>query len=125
MKIGFIGLGIMGAPMAGHLIAGGHQAFVQTRSKVPATLIKAGATACATAAEVAAATEMIFLMVPDTSDVGKVLYMSSISPIATKDFATRIETLGCDYLDAPVSSGEVGAKAASLTNGTFRSLAQH
>ena len=132
MKIGFIGLGIMGAPMAGHLIAGGHQAFVHTRSKVPAALIEAGATACATAAEVAAAAEVIFLMVPDTPDVEKVLFgmggvasgltkgktvvdMSSISPIATKDFATRIEALGCDYLDAPVSGGEVGAKAASLT----------
>ena len=132
MKIGFIGLGIMGAPMAGHLIAGGHQAFVQTRSKVPAALIEAGAKVCATAAEVAAAAEVIFLMVPDTPDVEKVLFgaggvalgltpgktvadMSSISPIATKDFAARIEALGCDYLDAPVSGGEVGAKAASLT----------
>jgi 2-hydroxy-3-oxopropionate reductase len=132
MKIGFIGLGIMGAPMAGHLIAGGHQAFVQTRSKVPAALIEAGATVCTTAAEVAAAAEVIFLMVPDTPDVEKVLFgtggvasgltkgktvvdMSSISPIATKDFAARIEALGCDYLDAPVSGGEVGAKAASLT----------
>ena len=132
MKIGFIGLGIMGAPMAGHLIAGGHQAFVQTRSKVPAALIEAGAKVCATAAEVAAAAEVIFLMVPDTPDVEKVLFgaggialgltpgktvadMSSISPIATKDFAARIEALGCDYLDAPVSGGEVGAKAATLT----------
>jgi 2-hydroxy-3-oxopropionate reductase len=132
MKIGFIGLGIMGAPMACHLIAGGHQAFVQTRSKVPAALIEAGATVCTTAAEVAAAAEVIFLMVPDTPDVEKVLFgtggvasgltkgktvvdMSSISPIATKDFAARIEALGCDYLDAPVSGGEVGAKAASLT----------
>ena len=132
MKIGFIGLGIMGAPMAGHLIAGGHQAFVQTRSKVPAALIEAGAKVCATAAEVAAAAEVIFLMVPDTPDVEKVLFgaggialgltpgktvadMSSISPIATKDFAARIEALGCDYIDAHVSGGEVGAKAATLT----------
>jgi len=132
MKIGFIGLGIMGAPMAGHLIVGGHQAFVQTRSKVPAALIEAGAKVCTTAAEVAAAAEVIFLMVPDTPDVEKVLFgaggvglgltpgktvvdMSSISPIATKDFAARIEAMGCDYLDAPVSGGEVGAKAATLT----------
>ncbi len=132
MKVGFIGLGIMGAPMAGHVIAGGHQAFVQTRSKVPATIAEAGATVCANAAEVAAAAEVIILMVPDTPDVEKVLFgdggvasgltpgktvvdMSSISPIATKDFAARIESLGCDYLDAPVSGGEVGAKAASLT----------
>ena len=132
MKIGFIGLGIIGAPMAGHLIAGGHQAFVQTRSKVPAALVEAGATACTTAAEVAAAADVVFLMVPDTPDVEKVLFgdggvasgltpgktvvdMSSISPMATKDFAARIEALGCDYLDAPVSGGELGAKAASLT----------
>lgn len=132
MKIGFIGLGIMGAPMACHLIAGGHQAFVQTRSKVPAAITDADAIVCATAAEVAMAAEVVFLMVPDTPDVEKVLFgaggvasgltpgktvvdMSSISPIATKDFATRIEALGCDYLDAPVSGGEVGAKAASLT----------
>lgn len=132
MKIGFIGLGIMGAPMAGHLIAGGHQAYVQTRSKVPAEITEAGATVCATAAEVAAAADVIFLMLPDTPDVEKVLFgaegvasgltpgktvidMSSISPIVTKDLAARIEALGCDYLDAPVSGGEVGAKAASLT----------
>lgn len=132
MKIGFIGLGIMGTPMAGHLIAGGHQTFVQTRSKVPGAITEAGATVCATAAEVAAAAEVIFLMVPDTPDVEQVLFgtggvapgltpgktvvdMSSISPIATKDFAARIEALGCDYLDAPVSGGEVGAKAATLT----------
>jgi 2-hydroxy-3-oxopropionate reductase len=132
MKIGFIGLGIMGAPMAGHLIAGGHQAFVQTRSKVPAALVEARATACTTAAEVAAAADVVFLMVPDTPDVEKVLFgdggvasgltpgktvvdMSSISPMATKDFAAKIEALGCDYLDAPVSGGELGAKAASLT----------
>jgi 2-hydroxy-3-oxopropionate reductase len=132
MKIGFIGLGIMGAPMAAHLIAGGHEAYVQTRSKVPAALREAGATLCASAAEVARAAEVIFLMVPDTPDVEKVLFgengiatgltpgkvlvdMSSISPIATKDFAARIVALGCDYLDAPVSGGEVGAKAGSLT----------
>ena len=132
MKIGFIGLGIMGTPMAGHLIAGGHTAFVQTRSKVPAAIVEAGATVCATASEVAAAAEVTFLMLPDTPDVEKVLFgadgvavgltpgktvvdMSSISPIATKNIAALIEAVGCDYLDAPVSGGEVGAKAASLT----------
>ena len=132
MKIGFIGLGVMGTPMAGHLIAGGHQVFVRTRSKVPDAIADAGATVCATAAEVAAAAEVIFLMVPDTPDVEDVLFtaggvasgltpgktvvdMSSISPMATRDFAALIMALGCDYLDAPVSGGEVGAKAASLT----------
>lgn len=132
MKIGFIGLGIMGTPMAGHLRAAGHELFVATRSKVPAVLIEAGATACASAADVARHAEVIFTMVPDTPDVEKVLFgkggvaeglsagktvvdMSSISPIETKQFAERIAALGCDYLDAPVSGGEVGAKAASLT----------
>lgn len=132
MKLGFIGLGIMGAPMAGHLRAGGHELFVATRSKVPAALVEAGAVACKTAADVARQADIVFLMVPDTPDVEAVLFgengvaaglsagkavvdMSSISPIATKDFAARINALGCEYLDAPVSGGEVGAKAASLT----------
>ena len=132
MKIGFIGLGIMGAPMAGHLRAAGHELFVNTRSQVPQALADAGAVACVSAKEVAERADMIFTMVPDTPDVEKVLFaengvaaglskgktvvdMSSISPIETKAFARRINELGCDYLDAPVSGGEVGAKAASLT----------
>ena len=141
MKLGFIGLGIMGTPMAGHLLAGGHDLFVATRSKVPQALIDAGASACANAAEVARKAEIVFTMVPDTPDVAAVLFgengvasglascergpdgrvgktvvdMSSISPLETKAFARRINELGCDYLDAPVSGGEVGAKAASLT----------
>ncbi len=131
MKLGFIGLGIMGAPMAGHLAAAGHTLFVTTRSKVPADLVTK-TTTCATAAEVARQAEVVFTMVPDTPDVEAVLFgengvasgltkgktvvdMSSISPMATKAFAKRINALGCDYLDAPVSGGEVGAKAASLT----------
>jgi 2-hydroxy-3-oxopropionate reductase len=132
MKLGFIGLGIMGTPMAGHLRAAGHDLFITTRSKLPQALLDAGAAACADAASVAQQAEVIFTMVPDTPDVEKVLFgaqgvaaglsagktvvdMSSISPMATKDFAARINALGCDYLDAPVSGGEVGAKAASLT----------
>ena len=132
MKLGFIGLGIMGAPMAGHLCAAGHDLFVTTRSKVPQALTDAGAVACANAAEVARRADIVFVMVPDTPDVEAVLFgkdgltdglsagktvvdMSSISPIETKAFAKRINDLGCDYLDAPVSGGEVGAKAASLT----------
>ncbi len=131
-KLGFIGLGIMGAPMAGHLIKAGHTLFVNTRSTVPADLLAAGAQACATAAEVAQNADIIFMMLPDTPDVAKVLLgnqgvasglspgktvvdMSSISPMDTKEFAQQINALGCDYLDAPVSGGEVGAKAASLT----------
>ena len=132
MKLGFIGLGIMGAPMAGHLRAAGHELFVHTRSKVPAALEEAGAVRCANATEVAQRADIVFLMLPDTPDVEKVLFgeqgvaaglspgklvvdMSSISPIETQAFAKRVAALGCDYVDAPVSGGEVGAKAASLT----------
>ena len=128
-NIGFIGLGIMGRPMAAHLVAGGHTLFVHDIAPPPNDL---DATVCANAREVAQKSEIVILMVPDTHHVEAVLFgangaaeglsagktvvdMSSISPIATKDFAARINALGCDYLDAPVSGGEVGAKAASLT----------
>ncbi len=131
-NIGFIGLGIMGRPMAGHLLAGGHAVFAYDINPVPADLLAAGATACASSAEAARHADIIILMVPDTPHVEAALFgpggvaeglspgktvvdMSSISPIATKEFAARINALGCDYLDAPVSGGDVGAKAASLT----------
>jgi 2-hydroxy-3-oxopropionate reductase len=131
-KLGFIGLGIMGAPMAGHLLAAGHELFVNTRSKVPDELAKSAAIICASPAEVAQRANIIFTMVPDTPDVEKVLFgengvaqglskgkivvdMSSISPIATKEFAKKINVLGCEYLDAPVSGGQVGAKGGTLT----------
>ena len=131
-KIGFIGLGIMGAPMAGHLIAAGHQLFVYTRGRVPDSIASTSATQCTSAQGVAERADIVFLMVPDTPDVEAALFgergvasglkagktvvdMSSISPIATKEFARRIEALGCDYLDAPVSGGEVGAKNATLS----------
>ena len=132
MNIGFIGLGIMGAPMAGHLLAAGHKLFVNTHGVPPKPIMDAGAKPCATGADVAKSSEVTIIMVPDTPDVEKVLFnrggvaeglskgkivvdMSSISPIATKEFATRVNATGADYLDAPVSGGEVGAKAASLT----------
>jgi 2-hydroxy-3-oxopropionate reductase len=132
MKIGFIGLGIMGAPMASHLLAAGHTLWVNTVGKVPAAITDAGAMVCATGKEVAQKADVVIVMVPDTPDVAAVLFtdqgvaaglskgktvvdMSSISPIETKAFAKKINELGCDYLDAPVSGGEVGAKAASLT----------
>ncbi|MCJ2007398.1 2-hydroxy-3-oxopropionate reductase [Methylobacterium sp. J-092] len=132
MNIGFIGLGIMGAPMAGHLIAAGHSLFLKSRRAVPEALVAAGGTPCATAAEVAERAEVVILMLPDTPDVETVLFgadgvaaglrpgttvidMSSISPIATKDFAARIRERGGAYLDAPVSGGEVGAKNAALS----------
>jgi len=132
LKLGFVGLGIMGAPMAGHLLKAGNALFVSTRSKVPAELLAAGAVQCASAAEVATQADIIFTMVPDTPDVEKVLFgengiasgiskgkvvvdMSSISPIATKEFAKKLNGMGCDYLDAPVSGGQVGAQNATLS----------
>jgi 2-hydroxy-3-oxopropionate reductase len=131
-NVGFIGLGIMGAPMAAQLIKGGHRVFLSSRRGAPQALVDAGGVACANAAEVARQGDTIIVMVPDTPDVEAVLFgvdgiagalskgkivvdMSSISPLATKTFAQRIEALGCEYLDAPVSGGEVGAKAATLT----------
>ena len=135
LKLGFVGLGIMGAPMAGHLVAAGHTVYVNTRSKVPEAIAKSAAIQYASPAEVAEKADIIFTMVPDTPDVERVLFgdkgiasglanggkgkvvvdMSSISPIATKEFAKRINALGADYLDAPVSGGEVGAKNATLS----------
>ena len=141
LKIGFIGLGTMGAPMAGQLIKAGHLLFVCSRGKIRPEIAETNATVCATAKDVAQHADIIITMVPDTPDVQAVLFgdegvaaglsksargpdgrvgktvidMSSISPIETKAFALKINALGCDYLDAPVSGGEVGAKAASLT----------
>jgi 2-hydroxy-3-oxopropionate reductase len=134
LKIGFIGLGVMGTPMAMHLNAAGHQLFVYTRSKVPAEIANSRATKCTCASGVAERADIIILMLPDTSDVEAVLFgeqgvaaglskakskividMSSISPVATKTFARRIKALGSDYLDAPVSGGEVGARNATLS----------
>ncbi len=131
-KIGFIGLGIMGAPMAANLQKGGHKLYLHDIKNPPAELIERGATVCTSADEVAKRAEVIIIMVPDTPHVEAVLFgekgvadglspnkivvdMSSISPIATKNFARKINALGCQYLDAPVSGGEVGARAASLT----------
>ena len=132
LKIGFVGLGIMGTPMAEHLINAGHQLFVFTLGKMPQSIATSSATQCINACGVAERADIIIVMVPDTPDVeaalfsekgiaaglsqGKVVVdMSSISPIATKTFAQKINALGCDYLDAPVSGGEVGAKNATLS----------
>jgi len=135
MNIGFIGLGIMGAPMALHLIDAGHQLFVPGARKIPDSIAASSARPCASGEEIARQADIIFLMVPDTPDVEAVLFgkngvaaglaggaarkivvdMSSISPMATKAFAKKINEAGADYIDAPVSGGEVGAKAASLT----------
>ena len=138
MNIGFVGLGLMGRPMAGHLLKGGHKLFandlflVKNGKPLPEELASAGAVEVKSLKELASKVDIIITMVPDTPDVGIALFgedgiaaglskgkividMSSISPIETKEYAERIEKLGCDYIDAPVSGGEVGAKAASLT----------
>src|SRR5271169_2365283 len=131
MKIGFIGLGIMGRPMALNLHNAQHSLLVYDRATLPDD-IRAVAEVEPDGKTVSQKSEVVILMVPDTPDVENVLFspngvaeglkpgtlvidMSSISPIATKEFAKRINALNCDYLDAPVSGGDVGAKAATLT----------
>lgn len=132
LQLGFIGLGIMGTPMCLNLIRAGHTLFVHTRGKVPAALADTSATQCLSARGVAERADIIFTMLPDTPDVEQVLFgddglalglspgklvidMSSIAPLPTQDFARRIEQLGCQYLDAPVSGGEVGAQKGTLS----------
>ena len=132
MKLGFIGLGIMGSPMAGHLITGGHEVYLYSLPAVPAALVEAGGKACTSGKEVAQKADIVITMVPDTPDVGRALFgengvaeglakgkivvdMSSISPVETKEYAKRINELGCEYLDAPVSGGDVGARNAALS----------
>ncbi len=131
--LGFIGLGIMGKPMAGHLLAAGHKVCVYDRDADSVKqLVALGAFACLNSREVAEVSDLIIVMVPDTPDVEQVLFaedgvsaglkrgsvvvdMSSISPIATKEFARRLEEMGVDMLDAPVSGGQVGAEKAILS----------
>lgn len=132
IDVGFIGLGIMGRPMAGHLKAAGHRMFLHDVVSIPEELVAAGGVVCKSAKKVAEQSDVVIVMVPDTPHVEAVLFgtagvaegiskgkivvdMSSISPLATKEFAKRINARGADYLDAPVSGGEIGAKAASLT----------
>ncbi|WP_250472228.1 2-hydroxy-3-oxopropionate reductase [Caballeronia sp. GAFFF1] len=129
--IGFIGLGIMGAHMARNLIKGGHALVVNGKYPVPDD-IRAQTKVLADSTAVAQASEIVITMVPDTPDVANVLFaddgvanglsqgklvidMSSINPLDTQEFAKKINALGCDYLDAPVSGGEVGAREATLT----------
>ena len=132
IDIGFIGLGIMGRPMAGHLQAAGHKLFLHDVAPIARELVGDRGVVCKSGKEVAEKSDVVIIMVPDTPHVEAVLFsdggvaqgvskgqivvdMSSISPLATKEFAKKIGALGADYLDAPVSGGEVGAKAASLT----------
>jgi len=132
-SIGFVGVGIMGRPMAGHLQAAGHELhLIRHRSPLPRELLDGGAQERTSLRELAEHSEVIIIMVPDTPDVERVLFgedglaeglsagktvidMSTISPIATQDFAKRINDRGCEYVDAPVSGGEAGAKNAALT----------
>jgi 2-hydroxy-3-oxopropionate reductase len=130
--LGFVGLGIMGRPMAANLMKGGHALHLFSRSGVAPELVQAGGVARRSGREVAEASEIVFTMLPDTPDVEKALLgpggiaeglsagkmvvdMSSISPIGTKAFAERVNALGCEYVDAPVSGGDVGARNATLT----------
>lgn len=131
-KIAFIGLGIMGVPMCLHLIGAGHTVFTNTRSQTHPSIIDAGGTVCNSPREAAAKADIIIMIVNDTPNVEQVLCsengvleadlngkvvvdMSTISPLATKDFAAKVIAAGGDYLDAPVSGGDVGAKAGSLS----------
>jgi 2-hydroxy-3-oxopropionate reductase len=132
-QIGFIGLGVMGKPMARHLIAAGHRLTVHNRSRAAVDeLAAAGAAAAASPAEVARASTVIITMLPDTPDVERVIAgengvlsalqkgavvidMSSVSPVATERLATLVADAGGAMLDAPVSGGEIGAINASLS----------
>jgi 2-hydroxy-3-oxopropionate reductase len=132
-ELGFIGVGIMGKPMAGHLVKAGHKVLVyDVNAAAVQELAAKGAVACKSGKEVAEKTGIIFIMVPDTPDVEAVLFgkgglaeglkagsivvdMSSISPIATKEFAKRLSAMGVQMLDAPVSGGQVGAENAALS----------
>ena len=138
MKVGFVGLGVMGRPMAGHLLPDGRQSLVnelfafRRATPLPAEFLTAGVVECHSLKELASKSDIVITMVSDTPDVEAVLFgedgiaaglgagkllidMSSISPLETRRFAEKIAALGADYVDAPVSGGEVGAKNASLT----------
>lgn len=133
MKLGFIGLGIMGRPMALNLRRAGHELWVHGRRPVTMeVLVEAGAHPCKTIAEVAANADIIFVMVSDTPDVEQVIAgehglmsrlrqgqavvdMSTISPAVTRRLAQELQTRGVEMLDAPVSGGEVGAINATLS----------
>src|SRR5207237_5203461 len=127
----FIGLGTMGRPMAGHLLAAGHKLFLHDVGPIAPQLVAAGGVVCKSGKQVAEESDAVIVMVPDTPHVEAVLFgkdgvaagvskgkigveMSSIPPPATKGFATKIDALGAAYLGAPASGGPVGAKAAGL-----------
>jgi 2-hydroxy-3-oxopropionate reductase len=130
--IGFIGLGIMASPWPDICWRQDTVSVFDRNSEAVNELVGKGAVACGSSADVASVSDLIFIMVPDTPDVEEVLFgesgvvkgvkreavvvdMSSISPIATKDFARRLADLGVEMLDAPVSGGQVGAEKAILS----------
>ncbi len=133
VRVGFIGLGVMGAPMARHLLGAGYPLTVHSRSAPPVdALVEEGAARASTPSEVAGASDVVVTMVPDTPDVELVLFgeggvaegatsgslvvdMSTIDPLATREFAGRLGERGVAMLDAPVSGGQVGAEAGTLS----------
>lgn len=132
MRIAVIGLGVMGAPMAQNLLGAGHELRIHRENSRSRALVEAGATLAATPAAAAEGAEVVLLMLPDTPDVEAVLHgedgvigalaegalvldMSSISPVATEQFAQAVVAAGGQYVDAPVSGGEVGAREGTLT----------
>ena len=133
MKLGFIGLGLMGEPMAGHLLKAGHSVTVWNRTAEKAEALgQAGASVAGSPQEVAGASEITVVMVTDSPDVEEVVLgdrgvihgaqpgsavvdMSTISPSVTRSLAARLEEKGVGMLDAPVSGGTWGAQNASLS----------
>lgn len=132
-RIGFIGLGIMGRPMAEHLVKAGFSVTVHNRTRLKEKLLAdRGAAVAESPAEVARQSDIVIVMVPDTPDAKSVLVgshgvadaarpgllvidMSTISPDAEREMAATLEKKGCELLDAPVTGGDVGAQQATLT----------
>jgi len=133
MNIGYVGIGIMGKPMAQNLVRAGHVLFIYNRTPSKCEgLTEQGATLCANAAQVAAQAEIVFINVPDTPDVETALFgsggvhesarsglivvdNSTISPAQTRVFAERLAQQGVAFLDAPVSGGDIGAQKGTLS----------
>jgi 2-hydroxy-3-oxopropionate reductase len=132
-RVGFIGLGIMGRPMSLNLLRAGYPMTVHSRSSPPVEeVVGEGATRASSPREVASASDIVITMLPDTPDVEQVLLgddgvvhglsdgalvidMSTISPIATRRFASQLSDAGAAMLDAPVSGGEKGAIDGTLS----------
>jgi 2-hydroxy-3-oxopropionate reductase len=129
--LGFVGLGIMGRPMVARLLAAGHAVHVWNRSGVRPETVERGAKPCRSAAEVARQADIVWINVSDTGAVEQVLFgpggvgsglsagklvidHSTIAPEGAKAFAERLARTGVDFLDAPVSGGEVGAREGTL-----------